>query len=60
MNLKKLFHSYKDDNVAVPEFHSEEYDNLQDKTEEEENKERGGSRETKNVYLQEKSNENDN
>ena len=41
MNLKKLFHSYKDDNVAVPEFHSEEYDNLQDKTEEEENKERG-------------------
>ena len=33
MNLKKLFHIEKDDNVAVPEIHSENFDELQDKAE---------------------------
>ena len=38
MNLKKLFHIEKDDNVAVPEIHSDNFDELQDKADQEENK----------------------
>ena len=37
MNLKKLFHIEKDDNVAVPEIHSDNFDELQDKADQEEN-----------------------
>ena len=39
MNLKKLFHIEKDDNVAVPEIHSGDFDELQDKADREENDE---------------------
>ena len=39
MNLKKLFHIEKDDNVAVPEIHSEDFDELQDKADMEQNAE---------------------
>ena len=39
MNLKKLFHIEKDDNVAVPEIHSDNFDELQDKADQEENAE---------------------
>lgn len=38
MNFKKLFH-VDNDNVAVPEIHSEEFDELQDKADKEENEE---------------------
>ena len=34
MNLKKMFH-VDNDNLAVPEIHSEGYDELQDKADEE-------------------------
>ena len=39
MNLKKLFHIEKDDNVSVPEIHSDNFDELQDKADQEENAE---------------------
>lgn len=39
MNLKKLFHIEKDDNVAVPEIHSGDFDELQEKADREENEE---------------------
>ncbi len=39
MNLKKLFHVDQDDTVAVPELHSEDFDELQKKADEEENNE---------------------
>ena len=29
MNLKKLFHIEKDDNVAVPEIHSDNFENAE-------------------------------
>ena len=38
MNFKKLFH-VENDNVAVPEIHSEDFDELQDKADKEENEE---------------------
>ena len=38
MNLKKLFHIEKDDNVAVPEIHSENFDELQDKADQKKSK----------------------
>ena len=38
MDIKKLFH-IESDNVAVPEIHSEEFDELQDKADKEENEE---------------------
>ena len=39
MNLKKLFHIEKDDNVAVPEIHSGDFYELQEKADREENEE---------------------
>lgn len=36
MNLKKLFH-INNDNLAVPEIHTEEFDELQKRADEEEN-----------------------
>ena len=38
MNLKKLFH-IEDDNLAVPEIRSEEYEDLQEKADREKNEE---------------------
>ncbi len=40
MDLKKLFH-VENENVAVPEIHSEEFDEMQDQADKEENKELG-------------------
>lgn len=37
MNFKKLFHILKDENVAVPEIHSEDFADRQDSTEQAEN-----------------------
>ena len=39
MSLKKLFHVDQDDTVAVPELHSDSFDDLQKKADEEENEE---------------------
>ena len=39
MSFKKLFHVDQDDTVAVPEYHSENFDELQKKADEEENNE---------------------
>ena len=38
MDIKKLFH-IESDNVAVPEIHSKDFDELQDKADKEENEE---------------------
>ncbi len=40
MKLKKLFH-IEDENVAVPEIHTEEYEGLQDEADREKNEEMG-------------------